>query len=185
MIRVIAGKWRRRRITVPDLPGVRPTSDRVKETAFNWIAQDVVDVHCLDAFAGSGGLGIEALSRGAASVQFIDASRQVCQHLQATLALFDAQNQAQVHHARAPWTGLMLPEEGFSIVFLDPPFAHAANLLALTLEWLLQPGMLASQAQIYFEAPRRMDLTIPSGFKCDRKEKGGQVQYGLLILDDL
>lgn len=91
-IRIIGGQWRGRKLPVPDSPGLRPTTDRVRETLFNWLAPSMVDAHCLDCFAGSGALGLEALSRYAASATLLEMERGVAQTLQQNLATLKATN---------------------------------------------------------------------------------------------
>src|SRR5262245_38024853 len=124
-VRIIAGKWRGRRLAVPDVKDLRPTPDRVRETLFNWLAPVIAGSRCLDLFAGTGVLGFEALSRGAAYVEMVDQSEKVMATLKEELAQFGANN-AQIYRANVP-VQLKSPSEPFNIVFLDPPYN--ANLL--------------------------------------------------------
>ena len=119
-IRIIGGQWRGRKLPVPDSPGLRPTTDRVRETLFNWLAPSMVDAHCLDCFAGSGALGLEALSRYAASATLLEMERGVAQTLQQNLATLKATN-AKVVNTN---TLSFLAQQGtpFNVVFVDPPF---------------------------------------------------------------
>lgn len=181
MIRIIAGKWRSLRLDVPDLTGLRPTTARVRETVFNWLASDVVDAQCLDLFAGSGGLSFEALSRGAAHVVCIDSGYKVCEHLRQTAEKLDAQDAVTVVTGQTPTLDLDIPAGGFNLVFLDPPFEQAEALLESSLNWLhTTPGLLADDALIYIELPRRLRLVLPPVWAFYRHTQGGQVQYGLL-----
>lgn len=107
-VRVIAGKWRGRRLKVPDIIGLRPTPDRVRETVFNWLAPNIQGAHCLDAFAGSGAFGFEALSRGAAFVAMVDQSAVAVQVLKEALTVFKADH-AMVYCAQVP-QGLQIPK---------------------------------------------------------------------------
>src|SRR5689334_13621175 len=118
-IRIIGGTWRGRKLLVPDVPHLRPTPDRVRETLFNWLAPVLPGAHCLDAFAGSGALGFEALSRGAAQVVMVDESPVVIKHLQAQAVILKT-TQAEIYRANVPQQ-LKKPAKPFDIVFLDPP----------------------------------------------------------------
>lgn len=175
-VRIIAGKWRGRRLKVPDIKGLRPTPDRVRETLFNWLAPFIEGAHCLDLFAGSGVLGFEALSRGAAFVEMIDESREVVQLLETELQVFAVTN-AQVYRAKAP-SGLHHADKPFDIVFLDPPYA--ANLLLPCCRYLEEHSFLAPSAYIYLEAQRVIeDNELPVNWKLIKKRIAGQVYYHL------
>lgn len=175
-VRVIGGQWRGRSLVVPPLPAVRPTPDRVRETLFNWLQSTIAGARCLDLFAGTGALGIEALSRGAAEVVFVDQAPQVGRHLRATLETLRADN-ASVHVADA-MQYLQGAPRPFDIVFLDPPFE--SDLLAGILERLAR-GWLAPEAFVYVECPADKDLpALPSGWQVHRAKRAGQVGYHLL-----
>ena len=121
-LRIIGGGWRGRRVHFPDSPGLRPTPDRVRETLFNWLQFSVAGTRCLDLFAGSGALGLEALSRGAREVVFVDEAAAVAQTLREELERLGgtAQAPACVHASAARY--LATPGEPFDLIFLDPPF---------------------------------------------------------------
>lgn len=176
-LRVIGGQWRGRRLSFPDLPGLRPTPDRVRETLFNWLAPVLPGARCLDLFAGSGALGIEALSRGAAEVVFVERHPLAVNTLRDQLKQLDAQN-AHVEQADAlVW--LNQPNTPFEIVLLDPPFG--ADLLESTCMALEKGGWLAATAWIYLEA--EMDLkspSWPSGWTLHREKTAGAVSYRLV-----
>jgi 16S rRNA (guanine966-N2)-methyltransferase len=177
-IRIIGGQWRGRKLAVPDLPGLRPTPDRVRETLFNWLMPVIQGAHCLDAFAGSGALGFEALSRGAASVVMVDQSIKVAQLLQQELQHFKANN-AEVYRADLPQQ-LKKPAHLFDIVFLDPPYQQ--NLLLPTCFFLQENKFLAQDAMIYLEAKDVIsESDLPSGWKIIKSKKAGQVMYGLVM----
>jgi 16S rRNA (guanine966-N2)-methyltransferase len=159
-IRIIGGQWRGRKLPVPDSPGLRPTTDRVRETLFNWLAPSMVDAHCLDCFAGSGALGLEALSRYAASATLLEMERGVAQTLQQNLATLKASN-AKVVNTN---TLSFLAQKGtpHNVVFVDPPFRK--GLLEETLSLLEQNGWLADDALFTLKAKsktvyRRFPLT--------------------------
>ncbi len=175
-IRIIAGKWRGRRLQVPDIKDLRPTPDRVRETLFNWLVPVIAGSRCLDAFAGTGVLGFEALSRGAAHVVLVDQSYEAVALLQEELKTFGADN-ADVYQASAP-KQLRLPAHRFDIVFLDPPYQ--ANLLFPCCFYLEEQGFLADSAHIYLEARQAIkDNELPSNWRLIKSQQAGQVFYHL------
>ncbi len=179
---MIGGRWRGRKLRFTG-DGVRPTGDRLRETLFNWLAPRLPAARCADLFAGSGALGIEALSRGAAGCVFVEADRAVARQIEAHLQALGAAS-ADVLHTDA--TRLALAEHGpFDIVFLDPPFAlwaadddgaGGSNLCTL----LESSGALAPGALIYLEMERGRALPdLPSGWQLKREKTAGQVRYAL------
>ena len=176
-IRIIGGEWRGRKLKVPDLPDLRPTPDRVRETLFNWLAGIVPGAICLDAFAGSGALGFEALSRGASYVVMIDQSPRVISLLKEEFAVFKATN-AEVYQARLPGQ-LKKYKKPFDIVFLDPPYKE--NVLLPCCFYLEEQGFLADEAYIYMEANTALgEKDLPSRWKIIKSKKAGQVAYHLV-----
>lgn len=175
-LRIIGGQWRSRRLEFPDLPGLRPTPDRVRETLFNWLAPILPGAHCLDLFAGSGALGLEALSRGAAETLFVEQHPQAVGALRENLARLNAQG-GRVELADAlAW--LRQPGTPFEIVFLDPPFD--AGLLEPACALLEQGGWLAANAWIYLEAAAHQPaLTLPTTWTLHREKVAGTVAYRL------
>jgi 16S rRNA (guanine966-N2)-methyltransferase len=147
-VRIIAGVYRGRKITFPNIEGLRPTSDRVRETVFNWLQHDIKDANCLDLFAGSGALGFEALSRGAAHVDFVDLSRDAINAINDNITRFKAPN-ATAHQSQAS-DFLKNPKSPYDIVFLDPPFD--STLLSIVITNL--STQLNKNALIYIETPR-------------------------------
>jgi 16S rRNA (guanine966-N2)-methyltransferase len=175
-VRIIAGKWRGRRLSVPDVKGLRPTPDRVRETLFNWLASQIVEAHCLDLFAGSGVLGFEALSRGAAEVVMVDHSYDVITLLQKELKLFGAEN-GSAYQADIP-KQLRPVDQRFDLVFLDPPYAK--NLLLPTCFYLEEKGFLTNSAHIYLEAEHAIkDNELPPNWRLIKSQQAGQVFYHL------
>ncbi|WP_039032503.1 16S rRNA (guanine(966)-N(2))-methyltransferase [Leclercia adecarboxylata] len=175
-IRIIGGQWRGRKLPVPDSPGLRPTTDRVRETLFNWLAPSMVDARCLDCFAGSGALGIEALSRYAASATLLEMDRSVAQQLQQNLVTLKAA------HARVVNTNSLafLAQTGtpHDVVFVDPPFRK--GLLEETLTLLENNGWLANDALIYVESEVENGLPpVPAHWDLHREKVAGQVAYRL------
>lgn len=175
-IRIIGGQWRGRKLPVPDSPGLRPTTDRVRETLFNWLAPSMVDATVLDCFAGSGALGLEALSRYAASATLLEMDRNVSQQLQKNLVTLKATN-AKVVNANT-LNFLAQPGEPHSIVFVDPPFRK--GLLDETLALLESNGWLANEALIYVESEVENGMpAVPASWSLHREKVAGQVAYRL------
>ncbi len=175
-LRIIGGRWRSRQLTFSPLAGLRPTPDRVRETLFNWLAPVIQGSRCLDLFAGSGALGIEALSRGAVEVVFVENHPLAVRCLQNNLQRLGA-NAAQVQQSDVlAW--LKEPAQSFDIVFLDPPFGQ--DLLSLSCVLLEQGGWLASAARIYLEAEKSLnDLPLPRTWQMIREKTAGHVVYRL------
>lgn len=177
-LRIIGGRWRGAKVTFPSLPSLRPSPDRVRETLFNWLQPVIVRARCLDLFAGSGALGIEALSRGASHVDFVDSEAQVGRHLQATLRRLGTAD-GVVHVADA--LRFLDPPSGqpYDIVFLDPPYA--SELLPAICSKLGQGGWLSREALIYLECPADRPLPeVPGAWQVHRSKRAGQVGYHLL-----
>jgi 16S rRNA (guanine966-N2)-methyltransferase len=176
-IRIIGGQWRGRKLKVPDVAHLRPTPDRVRETLFNWLAPVIYDAYCLDPFAGSGALGFEALSRGAAEVVMVDASPVVVRLLKEELEMLKANN-GIAYLANAPQQ-LQKTTRPFDIVFLDPPFKE--NLLLPTCFYLEENAFLAAHAHIYIEAPESLvEGDLPPGWRLIKSKRAGQVAYHLI-----
>lgn len=174
-LRIVGGRWRGRRLTFPDLPGLRPTPDRVRETVFNWLQAYVDGARCLDLFAGSGAMGLEALSRGAAGVTLVDQASPAVAQLRQNLGLLGAQGAELV---QADALGFLSgPPQAFDIVFLDPPFRQ--DLLAPCLQRLDQ-GWLAPGARIYMECEAEAgEPPLPAGWQLLKHKRAGQVGYYL------
>jgi 16S rRNA (guanine966-N2)-methyltransferase len=168
-IRIIAGQFRGRRITVPDRPGLRPTPDRVRETLFNWLGQSLDGLSCLDLFAGSGALGFEAASRGAARVVMVEQDRAAFEVLRKNLSLLNA---SQVELVLDDAFAYLKKGQGFDVVFLDPPFGQNA-LPAVFRHLQGTPGMRA-----YVESSGPF---APGGaWRELKRARAGQVSYQLL-----
>lgn len=175
-VRIIGGQWRGRKIHFPAISGLRPTPDRVRETVFNWLAPVIHGARCLDLFTGSGALGLEALSRGAAHVTFIDQDRTIITHLKQQLATLNADN-TEVYCAKFPFTTKEFSKK-FDVVFLDPPFHQ--NLIAPSCQWLTENHLLAPDAYIYLETEASLkSLPIPNEWTLIKSKTAGQVGYHL------
>jgi 16S rRNA (guanine966-N2)-methyltransferase len=173
-VRIIGGRWRGTRLPVPASAGLRPTADRVRETLFNWLAPTLPGARCLDLFAGSGALGLEAASRGAASVLLVERDAKLASGLRATVERLRAEA-VEIRQGNAPDLlagGLGGP---FGIVFLDPPFA--APMWASVFERL--PAHLADDASIYVEAPVDAVPHVPGDWLLHREGRTREVRYAL------
>lgn len=178
-IRIIGGIHRGRRLAFPDLPGLRPTGDRVRETLFNWLQPILPGARCLDLFAGSGALGLEAASRGAGQVMLLDRALQAVLRLQVHIAELGLE-QTQAEQADAlSWLENGPPEIPFDIVFIDPPFD--GSLMGPCCERLDAGGWLAADARVYIETNVvESPSFLPPSWRILRKKKAGQVAYYLL-----
>ena len=159
-IRIISGKWRGRKLPVIDSDGLRPTTDRTKETLFNWLMQDVAGAQCLDLFAGSGSLGLEALSRYAKSVILVEKQKDIALALKKNKALLQASDSelTVVNQDAVAW--LAQCRDKFNLVFIDPPFKK--NLLQPVIEALLSENLLQDGALLYVEHEIELDWQLPS-----------------------
>ena len=179
-VRIIGGEWRGRKLNFPEIEGLRPTPDRVRETLFNWLSAYVPGGRCLDMFSGSGALGFEALSRGAIHVTMIDNSAEVIHQLRQNIQELKSQHAELVTGSAVNWletrTGDL--EIQYDIVFMDPPFnKDLAPLCCLLLE---QKNLLADNAMIYVETEKEMtDLQVPDNWELYRDKTAGQVTYRL------
>jgi 16S rRNA (guanine966-N2)-methyltransferase len=182
-IRIIGGRWRGRRLAVPPGKGLRPTPDRVRETLFNWLSPRIAGARCLDLFAGSGALGLEALSRGAAAVVLVERGAPVARHLREQVATLGAEEGATVvqSDARRFLAGEVAAAGGpFDIVFLDPPFD--SELLDPAMAALEADGWLAAGAAIHVESPAGgAEPAWPEGWEPHRGHVHGEVRYDLRI----
>jgi len=176
-LRIVAGKWRSRLLDIADVPGLRPTSERIRETVFNWLAPQIAGARCLDLFAGTGALGLEALSRGAAETVFVEQSPIAAKTLRNNIEALDA-SVASVHLSDAR-DFLRGPNVGeFDIVFLDPPFA--ADMLEELCRLLDEISIFAHGAQIYVEEDRdRAELKLPGRWRVVKSKNAGNVRYSL------
>ena len=171
-VRIIGGRWRGTKLAVPDRPGLRPSSDRVRETLFNWLMPVLPGARVLDLFAGTGVLGLEALSRGAAQATLVERDPGLAMALREAVARLSAP--AEVHAADAvAWLGSRA--EMFDLVFLDPPFADGLWERALAgLASRLSPG-----AWIYLESPAEVVPGVPPGWALHREGRTRDVRYAL------
>lgn len=175
-LRIIGGDWRSRCITFADVPGLRPTPARVRETLFNWLRNDITGSRCLDLYAGSGALGFEAASRGAKSVIQVENNALACRALKEN-AIKLAACQIMIVHMDA-FRYLASDAEPFEVVFIDPPFAKA--LAVQTCQWLEDKCWLSKHAKMYVEAESTLKLeSMPPNWRQLKSKTAGEVGYHL------
>jgi len=174
-IRIIGGRWRGTRLDVPDAPGLRPTSDRVRETLFNWLQLVLPGARVLDLFAGSGALGLEALSRGAASAVLVERDAKLAAALRATTARLQGGEAASVVQADALAWLHGQPDGGFDLAFVDPPFD--ANFWGGVLPVLT--AKLAVDGWLYVESPHAAEAAPPPEWALHREGRTREVRYAL------
>lgn len=176
-VKIIAGQWRGRVLRFPEVEGLRPTGNRIRETLFNWLMPLLPGSRCLDAFSGSGALGFEALSRGASGAVMLEPSRTANQHLQNNADLLGASRECTIFGTRAEqWLAIPATQQ-FDIVFIDPPFA--LDLWPDILDKLENNGWLAESAWIYIETPKGYPLQTPAHWQLHRSKQAGQVTFAL------
>ncbi|HUP28814.1 MAG TPA: 16S rRNA (guanine(966)-N(2))-methyltransferase RsmD [Usitatibacter sp.] len=171
-VRIIAGKWRSRIVKFPATAQLRPTPDRVRETLFNWLGQRLDDLRCLDLFAGSGALGFEALSRGAARVVMVERDRAVAAALRESARELEAGGVDVVEADSLAY--LRRPGEKFDVAFIDPPYASELAVQSLR----LLPPRLDAGARVYVESSAALAVEAP--WRVLREDRAGAVRYALL-----
>ena len=176
-MRIIAGRWRRRMLPVRGDGTIRPTPDRVRETLFNWLRGDIEGARCLDLFAGTGALGFEAASRGAACVVMVESDRDIAAALRSTARGLRADTVQVVHADALAWKP---PADArFGIVFLDPPYSGPAPEAALAR--LDRLNALAARCLAYLESSDdHADTGLPIGWRVRHTRRAGQVRYHLV-----
>lgn len=174
-LRIIGGRWRSRTLSFPVVDGLRPTGDRIRETLFNWLAPILPGSRCLDLFAGSGILGFEALSRGAAHCSLVELNPQAARQLRVNAEQLHAE--AAAIHQMSALEFLAKPiAVPFDVVFIDPPFAGNLWQPVMT---QLERGWLGEGALIYIESPLDQALSLPADWQVHREKRAGQVCYRL------
>lgn len=176
-VRIVGGVWKRSKLPVADRPGLRPTPDRVRETLFNWLGQDLSGWRVLDAFAGSGALGFEAASRGAAQVTLLEKDPGLAAQLRANLKRLDKDGTAPMRIEAADalaWMRRAAPG-ALDLVLLDPPFSQDLFLPALR----AAAPLLVPQGLIYLEAPEALEPPADLGLSLWREGRAGAVHYRL------
>lgn len=182
-VRIISGHLRRRKFSFPSSKAIRPTGDRVRETLFNWLQNEVADSSCLDLFAGSGVLGLEALSRGANKVVFIEKDRRIAEVLQENLELLNLPQGIVCQANALDWIASAKAVPPFNIVFLDPPFTE--ELMASSCAALEESDLLAKGCYLYMESSITIsEIQIPKNWIRAKEKKAGNVYFYLFIRQD-
>jgi len=178
-VRIIGGRYRGKNITFIPEQHLRPTPNRVRETVFNWLRPHLPNAVCLDAFAGSGALGIEALSQGAANVVLIEANPRVFEQLQRTATALQSLSLQVIHADFIAW--LAHTSTSFNIIFLDPPFS--GHQLSTCIRHIEINSLLAPNGFLYIEFERHTPPTLSEQWKTHKLQYAGQVGYGLYTRD--
>ena len=177
-VRITSGEWKNRNLEVPDIDGLRPTSERVRETLFNWLMPSIHKSVCLDLFAGSGSLGFEALSRGARHCTFVEKSKLAFRQIKTTRTILNAMN-SEAHNCDAIDFLSSVHNHNFNLVFLDPPFSN--NYLISSIESIHEYQLVSSGGYIYIEFNKNNDLSdLPDNWSVIRKKIYGNVCFILI-----
>ena len=173
--RVIGGQWKGRKLKFIEVEGLRPSLDRVRETLFNWLQSDIHGARCLDLFAGSGAIGIEALSRGASHLDFVELNKKAVRQLETNLGLLDADDGNVIHQDAKQFLDKI--DQAYDIIFIDPPFHK--GIAQEILSKLAQTNLLKEGALIYLEMEQNLEVDIPQSWELLKDKKAGQLQYRL------
>ena len=176
-LRIIGGSWRGRKLGFPDVDGLRPTGDRIRETLFNWLAPDIQGARCLDLFAGSGALGLEALSRGAGESVLIEKHPLAAQSLIRNLALLNAQDARVINTDALTYLANTELQTAFDVIFIDPPFQ--LNLWQKTIDLLTQSRLPGEGCAIYVESGIKDDFQVPANWNLHRDKTTANLRYRL------
>lgn len=177
-VRIIAGQWRGRTISFSEAEGLRPTGDRIRETLFNWLAPILPDRTCLDLFAGSGALGLEALSRNAKQVSFVDTNIDCIKDIEASLKTFGCES-ASLHRQTAEQFVNTQNLDIFDIIFIDPPYAQFELVdIASKIECQFSPE---TTCLVFYEHEKELQADeLPGNWKINKQKKAGRVHYYLI-----
>ncbi|MBT5031669.1 MAG: 16S rRNA (guanine(966)-N(2))-methyltransferase RsmD [Proteobacteria bacterium] len=180
-VRIVGGAWRGRKVPVCEVEGLRPTPDRVRETLFNWLMPTISGAVVLDICAGTGVLGLEALSRGASKVFFVEQNKRLCQAISEMCEVLQADAEVVLADA-GQMADEVLSGKQFDLVFLDPPYQ--SKLYAPVIERLMQGNCFARNAQVYIETSANSEVDfIPMGWQQFRSKRAGDVRYELYYTD--
>ncbi len=177
-IRIIGGKWKGKKIYFNLNDDLRPTPDRAKETLFNWLGQDLSEMHCLDLFSGTGSLGLEALSRGAKKVTFVEKNKDYLQKIKKVYLEMSQKEDCDFYCAEClEWVQNKSSKAKYDLIFIDPPFNK--NLIDNLLSNILRRKLLSESGKIYFEFEKKLDLKIPESLDLKKKKSLGKKSYVL------
>lgn len=179
-LRIIGGEWRGRKLEFPILPGLRPTPDRIRETLFNWLTPHIKGARCLDLYCGSGALGFECLSRGAAAVTLVDSSAAVGQSISRNSAALNSDRVSFVRADVLEWLRRTNFAEPYDMVFVDPPYQQP--LLGPTLAALQQRHAIRQNSWIYTEMQRKVSIPAPADWQLHRDKQAGSNRYCLFFV---
>jgi len=177
-LRIIGGRWRSRQLPIIEAEGLRPTTDRVRETVFNWLQQDIAGRRCLDLFAGTGALGFEAASRGAHEVVMVEKNTVVYQQLKQNASVLEADNVQLLHRDAIEYLQQLTSAADFDIVFLDPPYQ--SGLLPAAIAALSLPA----GAIVYVEANKAEEIAVPENWIQLKDKTAGQIHYCLYEIEN-
>ena len=177
-IRIIGGKWKGKKIYFNLNDDLRPTPDRAKETLFNWLGQDLNKMYCLDLFSGTGALGLEALSRGAKKVTFVEKNKDYLQKIKKVYLEISEKEDCDFFCAEClEWVQNNSSKAKYDLIFIDPPFNK--NLIDTLLSNILRRELLSERGKIYFEFEKKLDLEIPESLNLKKKKSLGKKSYVL------
>ena len=177
-IRIIGGKWKGKKIYFNLNDDLRPTPDRAKETLFNWLGQDLNKMYCLDLFSGTGALGLEALSRGAKKVTFVEKNKDYLQKIKKVYLEMSEKEDCDFFCAEClEWVQNNSSKAKYDLIFIDPPFNK--NLIDTLLSNILRRELLSERGKIYFEFEKKLDLEIPESLNLKKKKSLGKKSYVL------
>ena len=179
-VKVIAGKWRGRNITLPPSSDIRPTPNRVRETLFNWLQPVITGSRCLDLYSGSGSLGIESLSRGAQEVTFVDIEKRYLDNIKSNIARFGGDDCSKYICFDADAMLSLESRIQYDVIFIDPPYYK--SFLSKSLQDLRSSSIVAKDALIYCEKHKKDNIIIPDDFTIFRHKQYASVEFYLLKL---
>ena len=180
-IRIIGGKWKGKKIHFDLSDDLRPTPDRAKETLFNWLGQDLSEMCCLDLFSGTGALGLEALSRGAKRVTFVEKNKKYLQKIKKVYFEMSEKEDCEFYCDEClNWVKNNNSQTKYDLIFVDPPFNK--NLIEDLINNILEKGLLSKYGRIYFEFEKKLNLKIPKSLSLKRKKSLGRKSYLLTEL---
>ena len=178
-IRIIGGKWKGKKIYFDLNDDLRPTPDRAKETLFNWLGQDLSQMYCLDLFSGTGALGLEAFSRGAKKVTFVEKNKEYLKKIKKVYLEMSEKQHCDFFCAEClDWVQNNISKTKYDLIFIDPPFNK--NLINNLLSSILKRELLSESGKIYFEFEKKLDLKIPKSLSLKKKKSLGRKSYVLV-----
>tara|TARA_Y100000816_G_scaffold292516_1_gene288230 strand:- start:3489 stop:4070 length:582 start_codon:yes stop_codon:yes gene_type:complete len=177
-IRIIGGKWKGKKIFFDLIDDLRPTPDRAKETLFNWLGQDLSEMYCLDLFSGTGALGLEAFSRGAKKVTFVEKNKKYLQKIKKVYLEMSEKKDCDFFCSEClEWVKNNNSQTKYDLIFIDPPFNK--NLIDDLLTGILEKELLSKGGRIYFEFEKKLNLKIPKSLNLKKKKNLGRKSYVL------